>query len=160
MASEVPLGAEIPLDADGFCLSFAATDKVGIQGFLKDYGFVIVQDALTTAECDATLQELWRMGAGEDGVPVDPDQPQTWNRLFDAGKNPIQWQAVFGKTNLMSPQLLENRQSPRVHQAYAAIMGTEELIVDHDRLGVMRPTVAVDLADGLGPRDRLDWRSK
>ena len=118
---------------------------------------MVIRECLTAEECDATLDDVWRMGVGG---PVDPARPETWQRLF--AEKAITWQGIIGSngTNVMTTQLLRNRQNPKVHRAWAAVNGIEELYVDHDRLGMMRPTVAVDLGDGNGPQDRPEWRSK
>jgi len=46
-----------------------------------------------------------------------------------------------------------------VHAGFAAVLGTPELYIDHDRLGMMRPTRGVVFADGQ-PRDVPEWETR
>ena len=49
-------------------------------------------------------------------------------------------------SNLFSNVCFSNRQNERVYDAFRVVLG-DELIVDHDRLGVMRPSL-VRAGDG------------
>ncbi|CAF1365520.1 unnamed protein product, partial [Adineta ricciae] len=49
-------------------------------------------------------------------------------------------EGIIGHASLWTRQILLNRQSAALHAAYAAILGTEDLLVNHDRYGMFRPT--------------------
>lgn len=149
---------EVPFDAEGYCRSFDSADSVGIAEFIEGYGFVVIHDVLSGDACEATMAEVFSMMAtGGHSVP-DPERPETWGDFGWARQD--NFKGVIGDGPILTPQLLSNRQAPELHRAYGAVIGTDELIVNHDRLGVMRPTVGIDLGDGEGPRDRPEWRVK
>ena len=152
------LGAEPPMDAEGFVLAVHHSDTEGIRDFFERWGFVLVREVLSAAECEATLVEFRQTTAAAAPSLVEAG---TWASFFDnPGLNRFQFAGIVGNSNDFSPTLLGNRQSAQVHQAFSAVLGRSELFVDHDRLGVMRPTVGVDLGDGEGARDRPEWRTK
>ena len=49
-------------------------------------------------------------------------------------------EGIIGSASLWTRQILLNRQTPALHRAFAAILGTEDLLVNHDRYGMFRPT--------------------
>ena len=152
---------EVPLDNDGLCKSFATTDTAAITSFMDKYGFVVIQNVLSSEACDATMSEFWSGGMTGGNLKADPENSSTWHDFFQtAWADQGTAKGVIGNGPILSPQLLSNRQSAELHKAYAAVIGTEQLVVNHDRLGVMRPTLGVDLGDGEGPKDRPEWRVK
>lgn len=46
---------------------------------------------------------------------------------------------MIGNSSLWTRQILLNRQTPALHAAFAAILGTENLLVNQDRYGMFRP---------------------
>lgn len=66
---------------------------------------------------------------------------------------------IMGIFEAIDPQLLRNRQNPRLHRLYSLLHGTERLIVDHDRVGVLRPTRGVRMRPDAEPEDKPQWRS-
>lgn len=151
------MACHAPLDEDGFVVSFSvdADNAADIQRFFHDFGFVVISDVLNDDECNATIREFWEHHAGEG---LDPSKPATWDSFWE--------RQHFGRLGIIgmfpdfaSIRQLENRQNPRVHEAFARVLGTHELWVDFDRLGIMRPTVDIDMNDGLGPREMEQWRT-
>ena len=127
-----------PIAKDGFVVDFdPEIDSVtDIKGFFDRYGFVVIRNVLTDEEADSTLEEFWKRGEDKG---LSRENPNTWAEYFDRQR--------FGHLGIMGlgPDLeslrqLENRQNPRVAQAFSLILGTDDLWIDHDRLGVMRPT--------------------
>jgi len=41
---------------------------------------------------------------------------------------------------LWTRQILLNRQTPALHRAFATVLETEDLLINHDRYGMFRPT--------------------
>ena len=82
------------------------------------------------------------------------DQPETWDqwtRLKSLG--------ILGDLPVLSPQFFRNRENPAAHQAFAALFGTDDLLVSVDRASLMRPTVGVVMSDGK-VEDKPEWRTK
>lgn len=48
-------------------------------------------------------------------------------------------EGIIGGASLWTRQILLNRQIPALHTAYATILGTNDLLVNHDRYGMFRP---------------------
>jgi hypothetical protein len=156
-AQSLRLGGTVPLEVDGFCISFLANESQQVHDFFNEYGFVVLRNVLTQEQCDATLDEFWEQ---HRAAGVDKDLPETWNHLWDTPTaERFSFAGIIGlMPDIKSQQQLENRQNLSVYDAFTAVLGDERLIVDHDRLGVMRPTVAVPGADG--PVDHPDWRTR
>eukprot|EP00930_Biecheleria_cincta_P031990 TRINITY_DN2219_c0_g1_i2.p1 TRINITY_DN2219_c0_g1~~TRINITY_DN2219_c0_g1_i2.p1 ORF type:complete len:317 (+),score=40.64 TRINITY_DN2219_c0_g1_i2:166-1116(+) len=146
-----------PLDGDGFVKSFpvAEDNAPEVRSFFNEFGFVVISRVLTAEECDATFEEFWDWRE-RDGLLRS--NPATWEPYWKNQR--------FGRLGIMgnfsdihSLRQLSNRQNDQVHEAFARVLGTHKLWVDHDRLGVMRPTVDIDLHDGDGPRIMESWRT-
>ncbi len=48
-------------------------------------------------------------------------------------------EGIIGYASLWTRQILLNRQIPALHTAFATILGTENLLINHDRYGMFRP---------------------
>ena len=67
------------------------------------------------------------------------DDASTWEQYWKNQK--FGHLGIIGTyPNIDSKEQFNNRQNPKVHKAFASVLGTDELIVDIDRLGIMRPT--------------------
>lgn len=93
--------------------------------FFKQNGYVVVHNAVPQENLDHVLEAMWEF------LGMDPDQPDDWYRepLRDNGMVEIyQHQALW-----------DNRQHPRVYQAFADILGTPKLWVSFDRICLKPP---------------------
>lgn len=124
------------LDDDGFFRGFVIGDPAA-SDFFKQWGFVVFADVLTREETSATLDEFFNDIPASVGF--NRDDPSTWERYFEA--QPFSRLGIMGRScDTTRVSLLNNRQNPRLHAAYAQLFGTEKLWVDHDRIGLLRPT--------------------
>jgi hypothetical protein len=140
----------VPLDADGFALSFACPADSPVAGggcaealaFYRAHGYVVFRDVLTPAECAASRGEIWD-ALERDAPGVRRDAPSTWGALSSDTYGLAPTPSVF------SAQLLANRQSPCVVAALAALLGADVspgapqrdgLLVSQDRWCFYRPT--------------------
>ena len=48
-------------------------------------------------------------------------------------------EGIIGGASLWTRQIILNRQIPNMHAAFARILGTEDLLTNHDRYGMFRP---------------------
>lgn len=91
--------------------------------FFDENGYVVVSNAVPPENRDALLAAMWEFSG------MDPDNPATWYPE-DRRSTLVflhQHQAIW-----------DNRQYPRVHQAFADVLGTEKLWVSMDR-ATMKP---------------------
>lgn len=93
--------------------------------FFKDNGYVIVPNAVPQENLDAVIALIW------DFLGMNPDDPADWYRL------PL---TPGGMLEVYQHQALwDNRQNPRVHQAFSELLGTEKLWVSFDRVNMKPP---------------------
>lgn len=95
--------------------------------FWDENGYVIVHDAVSPEQCQAAAQAIY------DFLGMDPEQPDTWY-----GHNI--WVPV-----LHHPAFWANRESPRIHRAFAQLWGRRDLWITVDQ-------------GGLNPPERPGWR--
>jgi hypothetical protein len=50
---------ELPKDADGYTQSFADPDDPAAHDFFEKYGLVVISDALSEAQCENSVDEMW-----------------------------------------------------------------------------------------------------
>ena len=114
--------------------------------FWNENGYVVVHNAVPQANLDATVDAIWEF------LEIDCDNPEDWYRYkpyTHANKcSPI---SAAGMVEIYQHQTLwDNRQYPKVHQAFSEIWGTEELWVSLDRANMKPPARA----------DKPDWQSR
>ena len=94
--------------------------------FWEENGYVVIPDAVPPENLDAVLEAVQAF-TGKDCT--NPEE------CYDL----VQFSGA-GLVNLTVHQALwDNRQAPRVHAAFAELLGTEELIVSRDRVAVSPP---------------------
>jgi hypothetical protein len=95
------------------------------HAFFQKNGYVIVHDAVPPENLQAVIALIWEF------LGMDPTNPEDWYRppLSPGGMLEVyQHQALW-----------DNRQAPRVHQAFAELLGTEKLWVSFDRVNMKPP---------------------
>lgn len=95
------------------------------QAFFAENGYVVVHDTVPQENLDAVLDAIWEF------LGMSPNDPDDWYRepLRDNGMIEMyQHQALWN-----------NRQHPRVYQAFAEILGTPRLWVSIDRACLKPP---------------------
>ena len=149
----------LPLDDNGFVQAFGVDEGDAIKGFFERYGLVAVRGAIDAEACARSLDEMWAgLETNFQGLRRDdPSTYESWPSLSKLG--------ILGNTFLLSPQWCTNRQSPRVHRAFATLFGTERLVVNVGRASAMRPTRSVPAGSrdgGAAPAlvDRPEWKTK
>eukprot|EP01052_Picozoa_sp_SAG31_P002987 SAG31_NODE_110_length_24476_cov_9.909654_4_plen_145_part_00 len=91
---------------------------------------VVVKSVISKDQAAATARRVWTY------ANQDPDDPETW----------------YGKGGIMiemyqSQEQWDNRQAPKIHEAFSQIWGQEELRVSRDRASINPP--ALDMAAAL-----------
>lgn len=94
--------------------------------FWKKKGYVVIRNAVSLENAMACEQAIW------DFLGMDPGDSESWYR------NPPERQSIMVEI-YQHQALWNNRQSPRVHQAFSEIWGTEHLWVSFDRASMNAP---------------------
>lgn len=95
------------------------------RAFWEENGYVIVHDAVPPENLDAAENAIW------DFLEMQSDNPESWYPdppLPGIGIHMYHCQAMW-----------DNRQCPRVHQAFADLWGTERLWASFDRTSMSPP---------------------
>ena len=146
-----PAGQTIPVDADGFAVSFDpedARDVVRAQEHLRLHGYVVFRDVVSPAECEATLDEMWDwLERRPECAGLTRSDPSTWD-AWKASKT----YGLAPEPVLFTPQLVRNRQAKRLVCALAAALeagdaeaghalgGSHGMVISQDRWCLYRPT--------------------
>ena len=93
--------------------------------FWEENGYVVVHDAVPPENCRAAEQAVW------DFLDMKTDDPETWY--------PDPPRASIMVEMYQHQALWNNRQYPRVHQAFTEIWGTGRLWVSFDRASMNPP---------------------
>src|SRR5688572_15852712 len=93
--------------------------------FFDEQGYVILHNAVPRENCEAVIDAIFEF------LEMNPDDPNDWYR---APHSP------GGMVEMYQHQALwNNRQHPRLHEAYAQLVGTPKLWVTEDRVGFKLP---------------------
>jgi Phytanoyl-CoA dioxygenase (PhyH) len=95
------------------------------RAFWEEKGYVVVREAVPLENCRAAERAVWEF------LEMDPDDPESW--YPDPPRKGIMVEIYQHQA------LWDNRQYPRVHQAFAEIWGTEKLWVTFDRASMNPP---------------------
>ncbi len=93
--------------------------------FWDRYGYVVLHDAVPPENCRAAAQAIYEFLAAQ------PDRPETWYR---GPQGHSIWIPL-----LHHPALWANRDSPRIHRAFAQLWGREDLWGSVDQAGFNPP---------------------
>ena len=95
------------------------------RAFWEENGYVIIPQAVPQENLEAVVDALWEF------LEMDRHNPAEWYP---------EWHRKTGMVELYHHQSLwDNRQYPRVHQAFAEIWDTEQLWVSLDRVNMNPP---------------------
>ena len=95
------------------------------HAFFEENGYVIVHDTVPPENLDALIRTIWEF------LGMDPNDPADWCRPPHRTSSMIEM--------YQHQALWDNRQHPRVHQAFSEIHGTEKLWVSLDRASMKPP---------------------
>ena len=99
--------------------------------FWEENGYVVVHDAVPPENCKAAEQAVWEF------LEMDANDPESW--YPDPPRRGIMVEIYQHQA------LWDNRQYPRIHQAFSQIWDTEKLWVSFDRAS-------------MNPPERPDWK--
>ena len=114
--------------------------------FWEENGYVIIPNAVPQENLDRMVEAIWWF------LDMDPEDSETWYKhkpfTRDNRCSPI---SAGGMVEMYQHQAIwDNRQHPRVHQAFAEIWGEEKLWVSLDRANMKPPA----------REDKPDWNNR
>lgn len=93
--------------------------------YFDEHGFLVVKNVVPIENCEAVVNACFEF------LELDQHDPSTWYPS---------WRGGNALVHLHQHQTLwNNRQHPRMHQAFAELLGTEKLWVSLDRAGFKPP---------------------
>lgn len=101
--------------------------------FWKHNGYIVIRNAVPREQCERLASFLWEF------EEKNPSDPSTW---YTPPRAEMQMKELTntGMVEVYNHQYLwDNRQSPKVHAAFADIWGTEKLWVTIDRANLNLP---------------------
>ena len=99
--------------------------------FWKENGYVVVPQAVPLENCRAAAAALWKFSL------MYPDDPESWRSAMETDR--VKHKEILYVNMCHHQALWNNRQHPRLHQAYAEIWGTEKLWVNLQGGGISPP---------------------
>jgi ectoine hydroxylase-related dioxygenase (phytanoyl-CoA dioxygenase family) len=129
---------------------FDINDKESISSFFKENGYVVVK-VLSDEECKRSIDGINQMMKDRNDK-FDIYDVSTYDHAPIKRGFP-----VLGKAPLFDRCLLENRCNKNIYDIFSYLYGDEDLLCNHDRVGLFRPTRGVLINDQVVDRD--DWRS-
>jgi len=113
------------------------------HSFWEANGYVILHDAVPPENLKACEQAVWKF------LEMNPNDPETW--YPDPPRRQIMVEIYQHQA------LWDNRQSPRIHQAYTELLGTEKLWVSVDRTSMSPPNHPPKYAPSMVGPLALHW---
>jgi hypothetical protein len=100
----------------------------------QQWGYVIVQQAVPAAHCERLTRLLFEF------QEVDPREPRTWNKAHADDVGLPRRLKDIGMVELYHHQYLwDNRQTPRIYDAFVDVWDREDLWVSIDRANLNPP---------------------
>eukprot|EP00051_Salpingoeca_urceolata_P026177 m.476350 g.476350 ORF g.476350 m.476350 type:complete len:432 (-) comp20506_c1_seq1:42-1337(-) len=126
---------EVPVDDQGYAVTCSLDRPEELLEFFDRYGFVVVDAGMSEEDLSRSVDELWAFVSRQSNGRIDREDPSTWEKWLSLGSL-----GFLGMTPNLTPQLCRNRTNETVHLLFATLLGSEQLIVNLGRSGLMRPT--------------------
>jgi ectoine hydroxylase-related dioxygenase (phytanoyl-CoA dioxygenase family) len=119
--------------------------------FWQENGYVVIPNAVPQENLDRMVETIWQF------LAMDPDDSETWYKYKpytrDDRSSPI---SGAGMVEMYQHQALwDNRQHPKIHQAFSEIWDDEKLWVSIDRANMKPP--ARDDRPEWGHQGMIHW---
>lgn len=143
-----------PVDSEGYVQSFGIEETEKYIEFFNEYGFVVISNILSSSQCQATVDEVWRdvMKSPSFEEPINREDPSTWGNDRWPQQQKL---GILGSFPCVGPQALANRQNPLVYKVFSSLLKSENLLVTFDRYGILRP--AKEHPEWQTMRDWVHW---
>jgi hypothetical protein len=147
--------APLPVDADGFIVSFNVEQQNEMLVFFEKHGAVVVSNVLTDEQCERSVEEVWLLLQEMGNRNIERDKPETWS----TGWPTFSQFGLLGNDRWLYPQACDNRQNPNIYEVFRTLLGDNELIVNIARAGLMRPTKNIFFPSLNKTEDREEWKT-
>ncbi|CAF1127881.1 unnamed protein product [Adineta ricciae] len=147
--------APLPLDQDGFIVSFTVDQQNEMLEFFEKHGVVVVSNVLPNEQCQCSVDEVWLFLRDMCNRNIEPDKPESWIK----GWPNFSKFGILGNDRWLYPQACDNRQNPNIYQVFRTLLGEHELTVNITRAGMMRPTKNIYFPSTNQTEDRDDWKT-
>lgn len=147
--------APLPIDSDGFIVSFNMDQQDEILTFFERHGVVVVSNVLTDEECQRSVDEVWLFLQEMYNENIDRNKPETWSYKWPSFSRI----GILGNERWLYPQACDNRQNPNIYQVFRTLLGEEELMTNVTRAGLMRPTKDIYFPSLNQTEDRDQWKT-
>ena len=138
---------QVPVDKDSpqFTTSFSFDEDSDLEivRFFETFGFIVLRDVLSHEACEDTVDSLFSIL--ENHSSFKRSKASTWSAWSSHG---IERYGQVQRKPLFTLPVLRNRMAPKLQRLAALLYGTPEVIVNHDRAAVMRPTQGILFEDG------------
>lgn len=113
------------------------------RDFWNENGYVVLHEAVPPENLKACEEAIWEF------LEMDADDPNTW---YPHPPRPQIMVEIY-----QHQALWDNRQYPRIHQAYSELRGTEKLWVSFDRASMSPPIRPPDYVPSMVGPMALHW---
>jgi len=156
---------EVPRDEidPDYVKSFTTEQVSEYKEFFNKFGFVIIREILSKEEAAATVDDIWNYvetrgwlrskDEAERYSKIKRNDPSTWDNYWPA----MAEEGIVANPPTFTKQALRNRQNPRVYKVFAELYGRGDLLVNHDRYGLFRPTKNVNFRGNI--TDMNPWKT-
>jgi len=128
-----------------------------ILSFFDEFGFVVVRNVLTEQQCNNTTNDLFSTIESLSGSKFNRSSPSTWSNW------PSQGLFIHGmpdRSPAFTKSSLENRQNPLIYKVFSLLLQEPNLIVNHDRWCLFRPTKQIYFPETQNFLDKPNWATK
>lgn len=102
--------------------------------FWKKNGYLVISDLVPKRQCEDLIEVICRF------LGVKPEQPESWYAMSPRSEKNLTLKSLHGMTELYHHQAMwNNRQYPRLYDAFVDLWGIEELWVTIDRVNMNLP---------------------
>ena len=103
------------------------------HAFFKENGYVVVKQAVPKENCTRVVEAMWAF------LGKDPKDRESWYTPPTGMDRYMFAQGIGGVEMYHHQAMWDNRQHPRLYQAFAEIWGEEKLFVSMDKVGMKPP---------------------
>ena len=144
---------KLEVESNGYMKSFTIKEKDAYKTFFDTYGFVVISNVITPAECSTSCDEVWD-SLEEKEATIDREDPLTWSEQYwpkdicrrggFINKFPY-WKRMSRpalKETFVAKQIQawKNRENPIIYKIFRHLLSSRRLWGSIDRYGIMRPS--------------------
>lgn len=113
-----------------------------IKQYFKENGYVVITNVINEKEIENTINEICTHPALLGDYGFNLKDPTTWDKphIVEYGFVDVNQGHSQGHSQNELEYAWYNRQNENVVSSFQNILGTDEIVVNEDRFGIMRPT--------------------